>query len=76
MTHPVTQKWLTAAEYAKADPSLIPNHLGIVDKALKTILQENTDLLNTMAGCAGLDDVQESLESENAAIKSALQVYA
>jgi len=74
--HPVTQKWLTAAEYAKADPTLIPNHRGTVDKALVAIMAENTDLLNRIAGCADIEDVEASLEAENAAIKSALEVYA
>ena len=74
--HPRTEKWLKAAEYARKDAALVPNHKGTVDKALRKILAENTDFLNKLAGCAGLDDVIEEVEAENAAIKDALLIYA
>lgn len=76
MGTPQLQKWLDAAAHAKANPSLIHNHRGTVDRALRQILVENTDYLADVDGWQGIDDVIESTKAENAAIKSALEVYA
>ena len=76
MGTPQLNKWLAAAAYAKADPTLIPNHRGTVDRALKAIRAENTALLEKIGDAPTLEDVVTSLRTELVAIDAALQVYA
>jgi primosomal protein N'' len=71
-------KYLSLAEAARRDPTLLSNHRGQVDKALLQQLEFNLDLLSKIEGDNELPitiEVAENLRTENTAIRRALTVY-
>ena len=70
------EKCLIFAEMARLDPSLLENHMGTVDRKLTEKRAENKKLLDSIRGDSEQAEMIGELESENAAIDSALTVYA
>jgi hypothetical protein len=67
-------KLLDLAELARADASLLPNHLGTVDRKLREHLAERKSLLTALADSNEVDLVAD-LQRDRAAIEHALTAY-
>ena len=63
------------AEEARRDPSLLPNHGSTFARQLQRLLSEAEACLNTVAGCADLEDFEAELVADIAAFKHALTAY-
>lgn len=72
------ERLLALAEMARADRTLLPNHLGTVDRRLRQKLAENEDLISVLEPCESEKHAAEllaDLREESERIQHALSVY-
>ena len=66
---------LELAELAKANPSLVANHRGTVDRHLSERLAVNEELCKLLAGNPDFVETIATMREESALIADALKVY-
>lgn len=70
---------LELAEYARRDPSLVPNHKGVVDRYLRRRLDDNIEIIAAINQTSALIDIEREMvqecAAENVIIRNALSVY-
>jgi len=66
---------LELADLAKADPSLVANHLGTVDRHLSERLADNEELCELLAGNPDFAETIVSMKKESVRIAEALKTY-
>ncbi len=67
---------LKLADQARNDTSLLPNHLGTVDRMLCDKLDDDRKLLNAIGSDIDHQSMADELRTEIAAIEYALTAYA
>jgi hypothetical protein len=75
--HSPAERLLSLAEYAKKDPSLLPNHKNCyVPRDIQKLLDDNSEMINLLEGDEENLDVYNSYKEENRKLEEALLVYA